>query len=111
MSTTLQTHGFRRHHPQTSRLSNSTGSGTPEVSVVEPAMPAPAGIDLNTMLVGGGSSSRGVRKRTRELPTGAMGNVCNPFDKMTTAKGEVNYVFMESLIYEGGDGGIPFNPD
>ncbi|KAE8777492.1 hypothetical protein D1007_49723 [Hordeum vulgare] len=67
MSTTPKAHGFQRHHPQTPRLCNSTVSGSPEVSVVAPATRAPAGIDLNAMRVGCGSSSGHACKRPREL--------------------------------------------
>ncbi|KAE8803599.1 hypothetical protein D1007_20550 [Hordeum vulgare] len=111
MSITPQAHGFQRHYPQTSRLSNSMGSGSPEVSVIVLAKPAAAGIGLNAMPVGGGSSSGGARTWPRELLSDVTGNAHNLFDRMLAAKDEDNRVFMESLIYEGGDSDIPFDPD
>ncbi|KAE8787728.1 Eyes absent-like protein 4 [Hordeum vulgare] len=50
-------------YPQASRLS---GKCSPEVSVVAPSTSAPAPNDLNSTPVAGGSSSRGMRKRTRD---------------------------------------------
>ncbi|KAE8781654.1 hypothetical protein D1007_45038 [Hordeum vulgare] len=107
MSTTLQGQGFERKHPQTSRLSNSAGSSSPEVSVVAPAMPVPAAIDLNAMPLFSG----GARKRPRQLPADALGNAHNMFDRMSATEDKANRVFMESLVYEDGGGGIPFDPD
>ncbi|KAE8770580.1 DNA repair protein rhp54 [Hordeum vulgare] len=40
-----------------------------------------------------------------------MGNARNLFDRMPAMEDEANRVFMESLTYEGDDGGIPFDPD
>ncbi|KAE8783394.1 hypothetical protein D1007_43164 [Hordeum vulgare] len=97
MSSTPVMHDFQWYHSQTSRLSYSTSFGSPEVS-----------INLNAVLVGGGSSSGGARKRPRELPADAMGNACNWFNRMSAAEDEANRMFMDSLIY---DGGIPFDPD
>ncbi|KAE8788393.1 hypothetical protein D1007_37578 [Hordeum vulgare] len=74
-------------------------------------MPTSVGIDLNAMSVGGESSSGGARKWAREVLVNAMGNTYNLFDKMRAREDEANHLFMESLIYEGGDGGIPFDPD
>ncbi|KAE8773571.1 DNA repair protein rhp54 [Hordeum vulgare] len=74
-------------------------------------MAASAGFNLNVMHVGSGSSSGGVRKRPRELPADAKENARNLFDRMSATEDEVKRVFMESLIHEGGDGGIPFDPD
>ncbi|KAE8788601.1 putative serine/threonine-protein kinase [Hordeum vulgare] len=111
MSAMLQAHGFERHHPQTSHLSNYKGSGSPVVSLVAPATLAPVGIDLNAMHVGGGSSSGGARKRPRDLRADATENARNLFDRMPATKDESNHVFMESLVYHGGGGGIPFDID
>ncbi|KAE8794622.1 DNA repair protein rhp54 [Hordeum vulgare] len=111
MSSMLATHDFYRNHPQTSHLSYSTGFGSLQVSMVAPGTPSPTGVDLNTMLVGGGSSSAGVRKRPRELATDAMGNAHNLFDGMSVVKDEANRVFMVGLIFEGCGGGISFDPD
>ncbi|KAE8816695.1 hypothetical protein D1007_05715 [Hordeum vulgare] len=63
------------------------------------------------MCVGGGSSSEDARKWPRDLPTDAMGNARNLFDRMSVTEDEANRWFMESLIYEGGDGGIRFDLD
>ncbi|KAE8792693.1 hypothetical protein D1007_32740 [Hordeum vulgare] len=57
-------------------------------------MPAPMGIDLNAMRAGGGLSPVGARKTASRA-----------------VEDEANPVFMESLVYEGGGGGIPFDPD
>ncbi|KAE8792400.1 dna repair protein rhp54 [Hordeum vulgare] len=111
MSTTSYAHDFHTHNPQASRLSNSTGSGSPEVSMVAPAMLVPMCIDHNTIPVGSGSSSRGAQKWHRELPTNAMGNARNLFNKMPIAEDEANRMFLENIIYEGAGGGIAFDPD
>ncbi|KAE8802829.1 putative serine/threonine-protein kinase [Hordeum vulgare] len=111
MSTAPEGQGFEQLHPQTSRLSNSTCSGSSEVSVAASATPAPVAIDLNTMPIGGGSSSTGARKLSRELPTNVLGNARNPFDIMPTPEDEANCMFMKNLINEGGDDGIPFDPN
>ncbi|KAE8792011.1 hypothetical protein D1007_33434 [Hordeum vulgare] len=40
-----------------------------------------------------------------------MENGHNLFDTMPTMNDEANRLFMESIIFEGGGGSIPFNPD
>ncbi|KAE8788609.1 Lectin-domain containing receptor kinase A4.3 [Hordeum vulgare] len=40
-----------------------------------------------------------------------MENTCNLFEGMPVAEDEDNHVFMEGLIFEGGDHGIPYDPD
>ncbi|KAE8790853.1 putative serine/threonine-protein kinase [Hordeum vulgare] len=74
--------------------------------MVVPGTPAPRGIDLNMVPVGGGSSSGGARKRPRKLPTNAMGNAHNLFDKMSGTEDKANRIFMEIPIYECGGGGF-----
>ncbi|KAE8812383.1 putative serine/threonine-protein kinase [Hordeum vulgare] len=76
-----------------------------------PATSVPMSIDLNAIPMGGASSSGGARKRQRELPTDAMGNTRNIFDRMPAVVNEANHMFTESIIFEGGAGGISFNPD
>ncbi|KAE8775773.1 putative serine/threonine-protein kinase [Hordeum vulgare] len=68
-------------------------------------------IDINVIHAGSGSSSGGAHKRHRKLPSDAIGNARNLFDRMPAAEDEANCVFMRGLIYEGGGGGIPFDPD
>ncbi|KAE8802723.1 DNA repair protein rhp54 [Hordeum vulgare] len=111
MSSTLVAHDFQRNHPQTSCVSYYTGSNSPEVSVIAPGNPAPTGIDLNDVPVGGASSSGVERKHPRELAADAMENTRNLFDGMPTTEDEANRVFMEGLIFKGGGRGIPYNPD
>ncbi|KAE8780702.1 DNA repair protein rhp54 [Hordeum vulgare] len=85
MSSTPTAHDFQRHHLETSHLSYSTGSGSPKVSVVAPGTPTPAGIDINAMHVGGGSSFGCARKRPHELAADTMKNARNLFDRMSAA--------------------------
>ncbi|KAE8769531.1 DNA repair protein rhp54 [Hordeum vulgare] len=66
---------------------------------------------LNVVPVGGESSSRGARKRPRELSDDAMENAHNLFDGMSAVEDEANRAFMESLIFEGGGRAIPYDPD
>ncbi|XBH65892.1 hypothetical protein VPH35_119386 [Triticum aestivum] len=67
-----------------------------DVSVVEPSMPAPT--DLNATPVAGRSSSRGARKRARQMPAGMLPDARNLFEGMPAA-GDEDY--MQNLIFEG----------
>ncbi|KAE8766561.1 DNA repair protein rhp54 [Hordeum vulgare] len=68
-------------------------------------------IDINTTHVGGGSCSGGNRKRQHELPADVMENARNVFVTMPVADDEANPLFMENIIFKGGGGGIPYDPD
>ena len=72
--------------------------GSPEISVDAPPTPAPMNIDLNTTPVGGGSSSGGSRKRSRELPADAMEHARSLFDTMLTAEDEAKSMFMAAGV-------------
>ncbi|KAE8778543.1 Lectin-domain containing receptor kinase A4.3 [Hordeum vulgare] len=87
-------------YPQASRFS---GESSPEVSIVAPSTPAPGTINLNATLMAGGSSSRGTRKRQREMPTDMLSGARNLFDGMPAAA-DVNTAnhFLKNMIFEGG---------
>lgn len=77
-----------------------------EVGVVAPSIPAPTpvAIDLNATSVAGASSSRGVRKRPREMPANMLPGDRNLFDRMSVASDDemANRFIIENIIFEGG---------
>ncbi|KAE8784099.1 DNA repair protein rhp54 [Hordeum vulgare] len=70
--------------------------------MVAPSMHASAPIDLNAILVAGGSSSGGPRKHVREMSVDMLSGAHNLFDGMpTTVDDERDNRFMKSIIFEG----------
>ncbi|KAE8806982.1 putative serine/threonine-protein kinase [Hordeum vulgare] len=73
----------------------------PEVSIVAPSTTAPVTIDLNTVSVAGGSSSGGMRKCEREMPTDMLTKARNLFDEMPSAvDDDTANRFLENMIFE-----------
>ncbi|KAE8768888.1 Lectin-domain containing receptor kinase A4.3 [Hordeum vulgare] len=78
-----------------------SGECSLEVSMVAPSMPAPVTIDLNAAPVAGGSSSGGMRRRQREMPTDMLTDAQDMFDGMPVAVDDdtINH-FLENMIFK-----------
>ncbi|KAE8815236.1 DNA repair protein rhp54 [Hordeum vulgare] len=86
-------------YPQGNRFSREC---SPEVSIVAPSTPVPVIIDVNATPVVGGSSSRGMRKRQRDMPTDMLTGACNLFDGIWVAiDDDSTNRFLENMILEG----------
>ncbi|KAE8808925.1 DNA repair protein rhp54 [Hordeum vulgare] len=89
-----------------------SGECSPEVSIVAPSKPAPVTIDLNVAPVASGSSSRGMRKRQREMPADMLTGARSLFDGMSVAvDDDTTNRFPENMIFEGAPTAGVYDPD